>query len=195
MLHNKAHIVCTILELCFIIIPGLNLEERFWVRNSELEPSEGTFEDLPPEEETSEVICNRTALYKPQVTLSNILWKSSGTQGHVDSITPLSYICEAGECCKSNLQLSQITQTAWVFCAPYIIDMDILKRHGYDIHFIFRVVLPPPIMRSEWNMTPLAQNVISRCLTPIEQVAGRKIRNWCCCTHMFDLFITVSCFR
>ena len=115
MIYNKAHTVCTIIELYSIIIPGLSIEERFWVRNSELEPSEDTFADLPPEEEASEVISNRTTLYKPQVTPSNILWRSGGTLGHVDSITPLSYICEAGECCKPNLQLSQITQ-----------------RHGYS---------------------------------------------------------------
>ena len=86
----------------------MNLEERFWVLNSELEPSGETFSDLPPNEEASEVISNRTALYKPQVTPSNILWKSSGTLGHVDNITPLSYICERGEFTKHTpLSLSE----------------------------------------------------------------------------------------
>ena len=54
----------------------------------------------PPElgQEASDVFPTRTTLYKPQVTPSNILWRSGVTLGHVDSITRISYTCEAGEC-------------------------------------------------------------------------------------------------
>ena len=145
-------------------------------------------------QEASEVLPNRTALYKPQVTPSNILWRSRGTLGHMDSISPLSYIYEAGECFKPDLQLSQIKQTAWVFCTAYVISMDFLKPHGFDMYFIFCVVLPLSIMHSAWDVTPLAQYVISRCLMPHEQLAGHRIGNPCCCSRICDLFITVSHF-
>ena len=83
-------------ENIYMAVPGFNSAAVFWVRNSELTPSENSFPDIPLDSATR-VSVNRTVLYKPLVPWHFAVRTSLGTLGYNTSNTLLRTICEAGE--------------------------------------------------------------------------------------------------
>ena len=83
-------------ENIYMAVPGFNSAAVFWVRNSELTPSENSFPDIPLDSATRESV-NRTVLYKPLVPWHFAVRTSLGRLGYNTSDTLLRTICEAGE--------------------------------------------------------------------------------------------------
>ena len=72
------------------LISGLHREGLFWARNQ-------SFADTLFGGVAIDTIYNRTALYKPEVTLRDFMLSINGLMIPVASVTPLCFICEKGE--------------------------------------------------------------------------------------------------